>query len=251
MNPYFTKAIVLSKDLIKSGLNDSPSLLKLTIKLINPEIKPFRPGQFVTFRISEGIFRAYSIASDYKNFSEYSFLISIGHEGIGANYFKSIEVGEEVDFLGPNGHFKIESPVSDNIVILATGTGIAPFIPMLEFLFDNNCNSKIALIHGIKNEANLNFYQKIHKELGEKCENFISYMYVSRPETTSNLFIKGRVSDEVKKLDLIKHNKTQFYLCGHPDMVSEVTEYLLQAGISERNIISEVFTSPGFYQREK
>jgi ferredoxin-NADP reductase len=76
-------------------------------------------------------------------------------------------------------------------------------------------------------------------------------MYVSRPETSSNLFIKGRVSDEVKKLDLIKHIKTQFYLCGHPDMVSEVTEYLLQAGIPERNIISEVFTSPGFYQREK
>jgi ferredoxin-NADP reductase len=76
-------------------------------------------------------------------------------------------------------------------------------------------------------------------------------MYVSKPETTSNTFIKGRISDEIKKMDLTNHKNTQFYLCGHPDMVSEVTEYLLNAGIPERNIISEVFTSPGFYQREK
>ena len=251
MNPYFTKGIVESKELIESNLKGSPTLLKITIKLINPEIKPFRPGQFVTFRITEGIFRAYSIASDYKNFSEYSFLISIGHEGIGSNYFKKIEVGEEVDFLGPNGHFKIESPVSDNIIFCATGTGIAPFIPMLEFLLDNNCHSKIALLHGIKNESNLNFYEEIHYDLSNKCENFMSQIYVSRPEATSSKFLKGRISDEIKKMDLTKHKNTQFYLCGHPDMVSEVTEYLQRAGIPESNIISEVFTSPGFYQREK
>lgn len=251
MNPFFTKGIIESKEFIKSTLNDSSSLLKITIRLINPEIKPFRPGQFVTFRITEGIFRAYSIASDYKNFSEYSFLISIGHEGIGSNYFKKIEVGEEVDFLGPNGHFKIESPISDNIVFCATGTGIAPFIPMLEFLLDNNCNSKIALLHGIKNEANLKFYESIHQDFGNKCKNFMSQIYISKPESNSNKFKIGRISDEIKKMDLSRHKKTQFYLCGHPDMVSEVTEYLTNGGISESNIISEVFTSPGFYQREK
>ncbi len=33
-------------------------------------------------------------------------------------------------------------------------------------------------------------------------------------------------------------------------MVHEITTYLLENGISEENIISEEFTSPGFYQKE-
>lgn len=248
MNPYFTKGLVSDKRVIGG---DTPSLLIIKIKLLKPEIKTFRPGQFCTFRVGEGIFRSYSIASDYKNFSEYEFIISVAHEGIGSNYFKKIEIGDEVDFLGPSGHFKIEMPIAPNLIFCATGTGIAPFIPMIEFLLDNSCESKIALLHGMKNENNQNYYSEIHNSFKSKCENFTHKIYVSQPINKNGNFNLGRISEEIKKLDLTKHHNTQFYLCGHPDMVSEVSEYLLNNGIKEENVISEVFTSPGFYQREK
>ena len=250
MNPYFTKGKVIEKKLITGEGYSEPSLCKITIELIKPETKPFRPGQFCTFRIAENIFRAYSIASDYKNFSEYEFIISIGHEGIGANYFRNLNLGDEVDFLGPNGHFFIKTPVAENIIFCATGTGIAPFIPMIEFLLDNKCDSKIALIHGMKEENNLEFYEEIHNNFASKCQNFMTKTYISRPQKESTKFIRGRITDEIKNLDLSKHHKTQFYLCGHPDMVHEVSNILLQNGISEENIIAEEFTSPGFYQKE-
>lgn len=250
MNPYFTKGKIIDKELIVGDGYIEPSLCKIKIQLIKPDTKPFRPGQFCTFRVAENIFRAYSIASDYKNFSEYEFIISIGHEGIGANYFRNLKLGDEVDFLGPNGHFFIKTPVSENLIFCATGTGIAPFIPMIEFLLDNKCDSKIALIHGMKEENNLEFYKGIHQKLATKCENFLTKTYVSRPKSPSNEFIKGRITDEIRSLDLSKHSKTHFYLCGHPDMVHEVTNILLQNGISEENIMAEEFTSPGFYQKE-
>ena len=251
MNPYFTKSKVINKELINSSDSKESTLAIITLKLIEPDVKPFRPGQFCSIRVAEGFFRAYSIASDYKNFSEYKFLVSIGHEGVGANYFRNINIGDEVYFLGPNGHFFIKSPVAENIVFCATGTGIAPFIPMIEFLVDNKCDSKIALIHGMKHENNLNYYQNIHNEFKNKCPNFVSKFYVSKPYNKSDEFITGRVTEEIKKLDLAKHSETQFYLCGHPDMVHEITTYLLENGISEENIISEEFTSPGFYQKEE
>jgi len=225
-------------------------LAYVTIQLIEPDVKPFRPGQFCSIRVAEGFFRAYSIASDYKNFSQYKFLVSIGHEGIGANYFRNINLGDEVDFLGPNGHFFIKTPIAENLIFCATGTGIAPFIPMLEFLIDNKCDSKIALLHGMKEENNFEFYESIHKEFRSKCPNFISKLYVSRPLKESNKFLKGRITSEIKALDLTKHQDTQFYLCGHPEMVYEITTHLLENGITEENIISEEFTSPGFYQKE-
>jgi len=250
MNPYFTKGKIQDKKLIVGDGFIEPTLALVTIKLVEPDMKPFRPGQFCSIRVAEGFFRAYSIASDYKNFSEYKFLVSIGHEGVGANYFRNVSVGDEVYFLGPNGHFFIKTPVAENIIFCATGTGIAPFIPMIEFLVDNKCDSKIAFIHGMKSENNLNFYKSIHEEFKKKCPNFMSKFYVSKPETKLENFNVGRITDEIKKLDLSKHKDTQFYLCGHPDMVQEITIYLLENGISEENIISEEFTSPGFYQKE-
>ena len=142
MNPYFTKGKVTDKKVITGAGFKDPSLAYVTVKLINPEIKPFRPGQFCSIRVAEGFFRAYSIASDYKNFSEYKFLVSIAHEGIGANFFRNIKLGDEIDFLGPNGHFFIQNPIADNLIFCATGTGIAPFIPMIQFLIDNKCERK-------------------------------------------------------------------------------------------------------------
>jgi ferredoxin-NADP reductase len=250
MNRYFTKGKVIDKEIVKDTGFDTPGLAYVTVKLIEPDLKPFRPGQFCSIRVAEGFFRAYSIASDYKNFSEYKFLVSISHEGVGANYFKNLNIGDEIDFLGPNGHFFIKTPVAENIIFCATGTGIAPFIPMIEFLVDNKCDSKIALIHGMKHENNLNFYKRIHDEFKSKCPNFISNIYVSKPVNPSKNFFIGRITDEIKKLDLSKHKETHFYLCGHPDMVQEISIYLLENGISEENIISEEFTSPGFYQKE-
>lgn len=248
-NPYFTTAVIKNKEFVKSSNGKESNLLKLTIKMLEPDTSPFRPGQFVTFRVAEGMFRAYSIASDYKNFEEYEFLISCGHEGIGANFFRNIQIGEKVNFLGPNGHFKIIVPVAKELYFFATGTGISPFIPMLEFLMDNSCETKIHLIHGFRDETNLDFYKSIHKKLKEKCPNFNSEIYISRPETESQDFKRGRVTDFIKGLNIDQIKDTQIYLCGHPEMIEESVEFLINAHFPQENIMYEAFTSPGAYEK--
>jgi len=248
-NPYFTVAIIKNKEFVKSSSGKEPNLLRLTIKMIEPESRPFRPGQFVTFRVAEGIFRAYSIASDYKNYEEYEFLISCGHEGIGANFFRNIQVGEKVNFLGPNGHFKIIVPVAKELYFFATGTGISPFIPMLEFLMDNSCDTKIHLIHGFRDETNLEFYKSIHNKLKEKCPNFESHIFISQPKTNSIDFKKGRITEYVKSLKFEEIKDSQIYLCGHPEMINESVEFLINANFPQENVMYEAFTSPGAYEK--
>lgn len=248
-NPYFTKGIVLKKEFIKTSNNTDPNLLNIVIKLTTPSSRPFRPGQFCTFRVAEGFFRAYSISSSYKNFEEYGFLISCGHEGIGANYFRNLNIGDEVVFLGPNGHFQIIVPVAKNIIFLATGTGISPFIPMLEFLMDNSCDSKIKLIHGFRDETNLDYYKSLHQEFAKKCPNFSSSVFISQPKTNSSEFEKGRVTDFLKTIDANELFNSQIYLCGHPDMINESANYLLKLGVKEENMMYEAFTSPGAYEK--
>jgi ferredoxin-NADP reductase len=253
MKNLFTKANVVKKEMINPKIGDIPALVKITIKIQNNQDIPFRPGQFCTFRIMEDVYRAYSIASSYKNFSEYSFLISCGHEGLGSNYFKNISIGEEVIFLGPNGHFSVLHPVAKNIKIFCTGTGIAPIIPIIEFLTDNNCDTNITLIHGLRDETNLDYYQSIHEDFVKKCPNISSKFYISQPKfdlkdrQNSSSIIKGRVVQEVEKLK--KHDITDyhFYLCGHPDMVYEMFSKLKTFHVPENQIMAEEFTSPGYF----
>jgi len=248
-NPYFTTATIKSKEFIKTSNGKKPNLLKVTISMTEPASKTFRPGQFVTFRVAEGMFRAYSIASDYKNYEEYEFLISCGHEGIGANFFRNIQIGEKVNFLGPNGHFKVLVPVAKELYFFATGTGISPFIPMIEFLMDNSCETKIHLVHGFRDETNLEFYKSLHQKLKEKCPSFESQVYISKPETSANDFKIGRITDYLKNLDFKNISNSQIYLCGHPDMIDESVNFLINAHFPQENIMYEAFTSPGAYEK--
>ena len=151
--------------------------------------------------------------------------------------------------MGPNGHFQVKVPVAKNIIFVATGTGISPYIPMLEFLLDNSCDSKINLIHGFRDETNLEYYKSLHNEFALKCQNFSSTIFISQPQTISDQFQKGRVTDYLKKLDKNKLLDSQIYLCGHPEMISESVSYLIKLGIKEENLMYEAFTSPGAYEK--
>ena len=159
-----------------------------------------------------------------------------------------MKVGEEVYFLGPNGHFQVIVPVASEIIICATGTGIAPFIPMVQFLIDNNCSSKIHCYHGIKDESNIEFYQKLHQAFQSQCPNYTFQLYISDPALKTNTidYKKGRITDDVLKLDFSLHTKTHFYLCGHPDMVTQIVEFLEDQKIPQKHIMTENFTSPGY-----
>jgi len=256
MRNLFTRANVINKEFVKPGIEGDSTLVKITIKMQNNKEIPFRPGQFCTFRIMEDVYRAYSIASSYKNFSEYSFLISCGHQGLGSNYFKNINIGDEVIFLGPNGHFSIINPIPKEIKIFCTGTGIAPFLPILEFLTDNNCDISINLIHGLRDETNLNFYQNLHEDFIKKCPNIVSYFYISQPKKqlqkklNSSFLNKGRIINEIKLLVNKDISTSHFYLCGHPDMVAEIFSKLRSLKVSEDQIMAEEFTSPGYFESQ-
>jgi len=256
MKNLFTRANVIAKKFVNPKIGEFPTLLQITIKIQNNGEKPFRPGQFCTFRIMEDVYRAYSIASSYKNFSEYSFLISCGHEGLGSNYFKNINIGDEVIFLGPNGHFSVIHPVSKDLKFFCTGTGIAPFIPILEFLTDNNCDTSINLFHGLRDETNLEFYQSLHEDFIKKCPNITSNFYISKPKglisdklNSSNVY-QGRIIKEFENMKNQNISDTNFYLCGHPEMVAEAFSKLRYLKVPENHIMAEEFTSPGYFEAQ-
>src|SRR4029078_335609 len=94
------------------------------------ELLDFEAGQFVTITVGTMIKRSYSIVSLPKqNFIDLIADTKIG--GPGSQFFVKAQAGQEVELLGPLGTFICRE--SDRpLMFWATGTGIVPFISMIE-----------------------------------------------------------------------------------------------------------------------
>ncbi|MEO6133811.1 MAG: FAD-dependent oxidoreductase, partial [Ginsengibacter sp.] len=100
----------------------------------------FKAGQFVTLDlpIHEQVnkrWRSYSIASWPDGSNVFELLIVLLEGGAGTTYiFDNIKVGSEFSFRGPQGVFVLPENIEKDLFFICTGTGIAPFRSMLNYL---------------------------------------------------------------------------------------------------------------------
>lgn len=110
-----------------------PSLVRIRVALDDP--LQFAPGQYATLRAFDTP-RPYSIANS-PNDDELEFCIRRVPGGrLTSDLFEGMEVGDEVTIRGPGGEMVLDSPTERGIVFLATGTGVAPYKSMIDYIFE-------------------------------------------------------------------------------------------------------------------
>jgi len=192
----------------------------------------FEPGNHINIVLPNKNSRPYSIASSSNNPEEITVVVSAEHNGEGADYLKSLSVGDMVKAVGPFGKFRLKKHFSSNLLFVTTGTGIAPIISMLYKLSEENYDGKITLLFGLRNEESI--YLKDVLEGFKSSFSDFNYSYCLSKPNNSWDGNKGYVSEFIDVKDV---NNTQVYLCGHREMVSTAKEKLLSIGIKEENII--------------
>lgn len=228
MHPILKKATIIEKTLLTNKV--------LEITLMPEEPYSFKPGQFNSIKIGNA-FRSYSVASLVKD-NSFKNIISIGHAGLGSDYFRTATVGEELEFLGPSGKFYLNTQLKPNMLFLATGTGLAPFIPMFQHLSQcDQVNSKVHLYFGVRNVLEL-FYIDILQDLKKNTAWFDFTVCLSQEEAANYTF--GRITNSYTISDL---ENTQVYLCGNPHMIEENITRIKAFGLSETDIYYEKFTT--------
>ncbi|MEZ6255684.1 MAG: FAD-dependent oxidoreductase [Patescibacteria group bacterium] len=213
----------------KNYLDPNNKYLYISFLVENKHLMEPLPGQFVSLQVAQNTYRSYSIcASNIKN-GVFSIVAAVAHDGIGSTYLKSLECGHAIDFIGPAGRF-ILSPLSmnTNIVFVSTGTGIAPFMTMLDTLLQFDYKHKVTFIHGARYEHELLFLEEI-ETYSKSIDNFESILCVSSSDkrVTSVLPISSNV---------------HYYLCGNPNMVEDAKSLLAQNNIGADCIFTEKFT---------
>ncbi|MFA5792379.1 MAG: FAD-dependent oxidoreductase [Candidatus Gracilibacteria bacterium] len=204
----------------------------------------FKAGQFITVSVpGDGvpIARSYSIASSPHETDFFSLCVKVVPNGKGSNYLTSLEPGEQVKFEGPFGTFIIDSNNSKkDLVFVATGVGIAPFMSMILDLSQRGDERKISLYFGVRHSEDL-FYKDILEKLAQENSNLKLFISLSQPEANWS-GLKGRVTEHFDDLDMAN---SDFYICGNGDAVKNIYTLLKQKGAVRECLHVEQFTPIG------
>lgn len=198
---------------------------------------PFIAGQFVSLSEminGKKVTRAYSIASrPYAN--TFELCLNEVHDGIFSPFLFRMQPGDTVEMKGPHGAFVMRKPVNDSVFV-ATGTGIAPFIPMAEECAELYPDKQFTLVFGVRYEHSI-LYKARFEELAAKHKNFKFVCTVTRPgiDWTGNA---GRVTQYVFD-EIGERRDVDVYICGLKEMVNDVRDKLKELGFDKSQIIYE------------
>lgn len=199
----------------------------------------FLPGQYVNLTVpGSKETRSYSFSSA-PNRSELAFLIRDVPEGLMSTYMRSkAQVDDFLMFTGPYGSFYLR-PTVRPVLMLAGGTGLAPFLSMLLWLEDNPSKQPIRLAYGVNAKADL-VELAVLDDLKSRLPDFDYFTcIVDRDSGHPKL---GYVTDHLLAQHL-HDGEVDIYVCGPPPMVEGVRKWIAGAGVTPRSFHFEKFSS--------
>ncbi|MBF8756708.1 benzoate 1,2-dioxygenase electron transfer component BenC [Pseudomonas guariconensis] len=217
----------------------SESTIALSIKGEALNRLAFLPGQYVNLKVpgSEQT-RAYSFSSLQKD-GEVSFLIRNVPGGLMSSFLTSLaKAGDQMTLAGPLGSFYLR-PIQRPLLLLAGGTGLAPFTAMLEKIAEQGSEYPLHLIYGVTNDFDLVELDRL-QALAARIPNFTFSACVANPD--SQYPQKGYVTQHIEPRHL-NDGDVDVYLCGPPPMVEAVSHYIREQGITPANFYYEKFAA--------
>ena len=223
-----------------------------TFRFLTADQLSFRAGQYATLAIEadeELLERPYSIVSSpYERFLE--FFIELVPGGLFTPKLWDMGIGSTILIRRRIvGQFTLDASVKRHLM-LATGTGVAPFVSMLrtQTIIEKErgpgSSDQFVLIHGGSRSSDFGPYLNEIERLS--CDGRLTFVpTISRPWEEPNWTGEtGRVEDVVRKhADRLAfdHTNSVAYACGHPQMIENVRGILSRARFSRDQIREEEY----------
>jgi CDP-4-dehydro-6-deoxyglucose reductase len=213
------------------------------LKLVLPELSAleFRPGQHMNVHLPDGRTRSFSMASKPSG-NEIDFHIRRIPGGRFTDAaLTDLMPGDLLDVELPLGTFRFHDEDYRELVMVATGTGIAPLKSILESLHDDADCPPVALYWGVRDESWLYLDDEI-RGWAERLYEFRYQPVLSRPGPSWE-GRTGHVQDAVLA-DLGEHgdlSEHSIYLCGSPNMIRDAKRAFLDRGASVDHLYADGF----------
>jgi len=207
---------------------------------IRSDLGSFLAGQFVRVALDidgERVARPYSLVN--KPGDEcLEIYFNIVPEGPLSPRLAELEVGDDI-FVSekPNGFLTIEEvPECKHIWLAATGTGVGPFLSILQGEDVWQRFDKVVLAYSVRDQSELAYQEQVDKISAQHDEKFSFVPFITR-EAVDGAFNK-RIPDAIEDGSLegkvgvsINHSDSHVMMCGNSEMISSVSACLEQRGM--------------------
>lgn len=189
------------------------------------------------------VFRAYSVASSpYDEFIE--FFSVVIPEGEFTSKVNHIQVGDSLLLnTTPFGYLTLaryQLPLPNDLWLLATGTGLAPFLSILKTIDVWQQYQRIILVYSARTSQELAYQAQISSIKSIYGDNGAAFVflpivtreadYAGQKARIPNLIVSGKLTQLVgQKLD---KERSHVMLCGNPQMVEDTKEALKSIGLT-------------------
>ncbi|RBP03055.1 benzoate/toluate 1,2-dioxygenase reductase subunit [Roseiarcus fermentans] len=215
----------------------SPTTVTFGLTLDKP--LAFLPGQYVNLRVpGADAQRAYSFSSP-PGATELAFLIRDVPGGLMSGYMRErAAIGDPMTFVGPYGSFYLRPPARP-ILMLAGGTGLAPFLSMLSWLGSHPTDQPIRLGYGVNTADDLVELPALDA-FRRSLPGFSFFTVVV--DGASGRERAGYVTDHLTADDL-NGGDADVYVCGPPPMVEGVRRWMERTGVAPKHFYVEKFAA--------
>jgi len=198
----------------------------------------FVPGQFVSF-VNEihgkQVTRAYSLAAPPAG-NRFELCLNLVEGGAFSPHLFALQPGDTVHFQGILGTFTLRPPVRETILV-ATGTGIAPFRAMLMDALPKQ-NAPFTLIFGARHPEGLVFAHEF-EAMAQQHAHFTFRPTLTQPPPHWTAHT-GRVQPLLLET-IAERRALDVYLCGMKAMIDEARAQLKALGFDRKQIIVEKY----------
>ncbi len=210
-----------------------------TLSIHCPGVGQFESGQFLQVGMQlpeKHLHRPYSVASPHGDTLEF-FIVKVD-EGELTPRLWVLNEGDSIDVSAKaTGGFTLShTPVAETIWLLATGTGLAPYIAMMreETIWQRHKN--VVLVHGVRYATDLAYQKELEQIRVRYGNRFHSIAVVSRAEVPGA--ISGRITTaiengalESKAENALAPSNSVVMMCGNPQMLDDVEALLNDRGM--------------------
>ncbi len=224
----------------------TPELVILRVKP-DQAITDFHPGQYVALGLfpeaprpshfpperetqtpGKLIKRAYSIGSTPEEKEYVEFYIAIVPDGGLTSRLALTKPGDRI-FMAPKitGTFTLHDvPTAANLVLVSTGTGIAPYMAMLRTSSTWTPDRKITIVHGVRYPKDLGYRDELKQY---EAQGKVRYVPIVSREDSSWQGERGHLQRLFERgVIVLNPQHDHVFLCGNPAMINEMEQLLLK-----------------------
>jgi len=229
------------------ALSHDTKLFRFISAKKNKPLAPFRAGQYIGLIVEiNGVrtSRPFSLVSSPNQLAYYELGIRKKEDGFISPYiFENAKVGDIFEVTEPLGNLYYNPMFhGEDLVYIAGGCGITPFISMLRDISERTIPLNVSLIYGCLTEKDILFRDEL-EDIQKRRSNIKTRFILSEPEPDwkgeCGFITRDKILNEIRSI-----KDKYFYIVGNRPMYQFIKEEMKELGIPKHRIYYEAFGVP-------